>query len=173
MPGESPEFLGHTRYAQVSIHARHQCRANPSPCSTHAALPQFQSTPGINAGRISALGRLMRWSSGCFNPRPASMPGESIYCPTRDRIGRVSIHARHQCRANPNEKRAHRAASEVSIHARHQCRANPSYSGSGCSSRCFNPRPASMPGESVLLLICWLHVSCFNPRPASMPGESL
>ena len=39
---------------------------------------------------------------------------------------------------------------KVSIHARHCCRANPSSSQAAASSRAsFNPRPALLPGESM------------------------
>ncbi len=36
----------------------------------------FQSTPGINAGRILRF-LMQRYMVNGFNPRPASMPGES------------------------------------------------------------------------------------------------
>ena len=59
----------------------------------------FQSTPGIAAGRIRALGD---WAlaHACFNPRPALLPGESFVDPPEHRGDNVSIHARHCCRAN-------------------------------------------------------------------------
>ena len=38
--------------AQVSIHARHCCRANPASVPWHHKQAVFQSTPGIAAGRI-------------------------------------------------------------------------------------------------------------------------
>ena len=37
----------------------------------------FQSTPGINAGRIPVIAKRHYHDTG-FNPRPALMPGESL-----------------------------------------------------------------------------------------------
>ncbi len=40
----------------VSIHARHKCRANPASFTVTAPAVLFQSTPGINVGRILIFG---------------------------------------------------------------------------------------------------------------------
>ena len=63
--------------AKVSIHARHCCRANRHDVSLENSAKVFQSTPGIAAGRIADT--------------------------LRDdyKLLYVSIHARHCCRANP------------------------------------------------------------------------
>ena len=75
MPGDpGSERTGCTR-TDVSIHARHQCRAIPSVTFACVLVSLFQSTPGINAGRSL-------FSSNC-----------------RVTLSKVSIHARHQCRA--------------------------------------------------------------------------
>jgi len=54
----------------------------------------FQSTPGINTGRIQTA-RLAFAGTGSFNPRPALIPGESEGGHFKTPDGRVSIHARH------------------------------------------------------------------------------
>jgi len=58
------------------------------------AIAMFQSTPGINAGRIIA-GFAIVLTMFSFNPRPALMPGESRRAPTPEGVTDVSIHARH------------------------------------------------------------------------------
>ena len=95
-----------------------------TPLSSAKPLSPFQSTPGIAAGRICMSTYLVS-VCGSFNPRPALLPGESGFlvfnwcgvtkfqstpgiaagrisvCNTRDHEHtRVSIHARHCCRAN-------------------------------------------------------------------------
>ena len=111
---------------------------------------------------------------GCFNPRPALMPGESqaVGCtPTTDELFQSTpgINAGRICATSSPR---------------------PETSG-------FNPRPALMPGESPGVVLCEGEVcmfqstpginagrigvggfgslhsdGCFNPRPALMPGES-
>jgi len=59
-----------------------------------ASIRLFQSTPGINAGRIRSTSpheNLLR----SFNPRPALMPGESKDAMASVFKALVSIHARH------------------------------------------------------------------------------
>ena len=110
----------------VSIHARHRCRA-------------IRSCPGSGCER-----------TGCFNPRPTSLPGDPwrvspqwlslwLFQSTPDiAAGRslitdastqakidVSIHARHRCRAIHGVFVDLFFLTNVSIHARHRCRAIP------------------------------------------------
>jgi len=59
-----------------------------------AAAARFQSTPGINAGRIVAL-RAVTINFFSFNPRPALMPGEFWGDSRINKAAAVSIHARH------------------------------------------------------------------------------
>jgi len=54
----------------------------------------FQSTPGINAGRIGKASDGPACAHG-FNPRPALMPGESMGSVVMHLSQKVSIHARH------------------------------------------------------------------------------
>ena len=131
----------------VSIHARHRCRANRD---------------AANLGYLPA----------CFNPRPASLPGESR-----------------------STKPARSGSSFQSTPGIAAGRIWSSLTPSSAAWR-FNPRPASLPGESAagddlvadghlfhstpgiaagriqLLERRGLGVQRFNPRPASLPGES-
>ena len=84
---------------------------------------EFQSTPGIAAGRIPSFER-MRRAAACFNPRPALLPGESA---------RVKRPVNNPACFNPRpallpgesaRTDADKAKAKVSIHARHCCRAN-------------------------------------------------
>jgi len=63
-------------------------------CLRSTPLLMFQSTPGINAGRILEAGSAILVSTG-FNPRPALMPGESQGATGKTGHHVVSIHARH------------------------------------------------------------------------------
>ena len=106
----------------VSIRARHHCRA---------------------IRRLSCFTK----TSWCFNPRPASLPGDPVIEAAIDDQGRVSIRARHHCRAILAVLCWIKRLSAVSIRARHHCRAiHPSVF---CADErcCFNPRPASLPGD--------------------------
>ena len=84
----------------------------------------FQSTPGINAGRIIKTRSSPLILSG-FNPRPALMPGESS-----------CIFAKSSCliwfQSTPGINAGRIGILLALAH------------GFGC----FNPRPALMPGES-------------------------
>jgi len=62
--------------------------------ATARAWCKFQSTPGINAGRIGVKAAV-REALECFNPRPALMPGESASGHLVQQVHLVSIHARH------------------------------------------------------------------------------
>ena len=125
LPGESClQYQSSECDDWVSIRARHCCRANP-------------------------LGRpCWRVSLGCFNPRPALLPGESSSWPLPCRRAAVSIRARHCCRAN------HRCCCLAAHRVRFQSAPGIAAgriwhrSMSMRQSRCFNPRPALLPGES-------------------------
>ena len=96
------DFPENHHIAGVSIHARHCCRANPCGIAAEAHVTEFQSTPGIAAGRIKpsprparckplfqstpgiAAGRILigfvqTKHLNSFNPRPALLPGESFW----------------------------------------------------------------------------------------------
>ena len=129
-----------------STHARHHCRATRKQIGRDLTAESFQSTPGITAGRLRQH-RPSRTTSTCFNPRPASLPGDSCdgaagvgqrggFNPrpaslpgdsqrrnAHGRVRRVSIHARHHCRATRSQLFKGQPVQGVSIHARHHCRA--------------------------------------------------
>ena len=120
-----------------------------NPCGNAYPLrpSTFQSSPGIAAGRIvtpldwttslecfnprpASLPGESRWHPpvqlpcGCFNPRPASLPGESW---GRLRAGLVGNGFNPRPASLPGEStnvRCEAYAGAVSIHARHRCRAN-------------------------------------------------
>ena len=86
-------------FTRVSIHARHHCRA------THDNFPRQAGHLGVSIHarhhcRATPL-RFMsrRFCSICFNPRPASLPGDTRVGSSFPVIKDVSIHARHHCRA--------------------------------------------------------------------------
>ena len=155
---------------------------------------KFQSAPGITAGR-SQWRRVWPTRFGRFNPRSASLPGDPTLMVTSAVGLGVSIRARHHCRAIPLSACGTLELHVVSIRARHHCRAILEYVK--CSTRtfgvsirarhhcraippewrrpgpacCFNPRPASLPGDPPRLLRIHAGLCCFNPRPASLPGD--
>ena len=156
----------------VSIRARHHCRANQGAGCAGRAWHRFQSAPGITAGRISFSFPITR-PSVCFNPRPASLPGESRHVGVRT-ILVLCFNPRPASLPGESPWRM-RAVGEP---------------------KCFNPRPASLPGESECRKDAGVldefqsapgitagriqrrggvpteSDHCFNPRPASLPGES-
>ncbi len=156
----------------VSIRARHQCRAMPTPPQTHSSPRLFQSAPGINAGRCFCILRFPSSQPG-FNPRPASMPGDAAGAHQYDLEFTVSIRARHQCRAMP---KIHQIGPAVLLF-----QSAPGINAGRCSHpphpnnhhTCFNPRPASMPGDASRPPGPSTSTWSFNPRPASMPGDAL
>ena len=119
------------RHAFATASAPRYGRFNPRPASLPGdTMPElayempdwFQSTPGITAGRHSiarANGRGLKR----FNPRPASLPGDTWLEAQGWEYTRVSIHARHHCRATRATADDARDIMIVSIHARHHCRA--------------------------------------------------
>ena len=123
MPGDPPYPASIEPLRDVSIRARHRCRAIPNDATTPAWDKTFQSAPGIDAGRSDAAwvdgwitdmfqsapgidaGRsVQRVASSTpalsgFNPRPASMPGDPTDRSSIRLFLIVSIRARHRCRA--------------------------------------------------------------------------
>ena len=181
---------------RVSIHARHCCRANPTKTQNSSAKTSFQSTPGIAAGRIEELvvteaacdlfqstpgiaaGRIIQLRrqqrrARSFNPRPALLPGESLGTSEADARCVVSIHARHCCRANhrcPRYARSMRRFQSTPGIAAGRIDGVITFKD---ASKCFNPRPALLPGESRCSASSQWATFCFNPRPALLPGESV
>ena len=181
----------------VSIHARHCCRANREGGVITLFIIWFQSTPGIAAGRIQLRqgrgGRVhvvsiharhccranpLRRKSpatarGCFNPRPALLPGESSSSLVNREAMAVSIHARHCCRANRTTRSLRRSIWKFQ-----------STPGIAAGRIPLTPVAAavtvmfqSTPGIAAGRIRRWgwrAAVQCrgFNPRPALLPGES-
>ena len=125
MPGDPPIGPALSSRIQVSIHARHQCRAIRWPGSSHA-----------DAQSVSIHAR----------HQCRAIPAKSI---CTNAFAEVSIHARHQCRAIHRWQQLTVQRSSVSIHARHQCRAIPVRFIGQLRNISFNPRPASMPGDPI------------------------
>ncbi len=134
-------------FIQVSIHARHCCRATQSREVPELVIPAFQSTPDIAVGRHSST-LVNRKFLTRFQSTPDIAVGRHLgLSPVRLLLGMVSIHARHCCRATHNFVHwvtayplfqstpdiavgRHNLAGltipdpfPVSIHARHCCRA--------------------------------------------------
>ena len=155
----------------------------------------FQSTPGIAAGRIGR-GILPMSLSGCFNPRPALLPGESV-----GSLSAISADLGFNPRPAllPGESwqvELELLGSAVSIHARHCCRANPFQVAGYTSASAFQSTPGIAAGripaglrQSRFLVLFQstpgiaagrIHFvlppepasTGFNPRPALLPGES-
>ena len=182
---------------RVSIRARHQCRAIRVPVK-QCRLADVSIRARHQCRAIPAVTPVAADFNLCFNPRPTSMPGDPI---GSDRLavsrGTVSIRARHQCRAIPmlpaaimspvmfqsapdiNAGRSIRdlpmlrARSRVSIRARHQCRAiRSALSHARRQTRCFNPRPTSMPGDPRKLARTYLNSRRFQSAPDINAGRS-
>ena len=133
----------------------------------------FQSAPGTCAGRCNAT-PVLRNKPRSFNPRPARVPGDARPPRYPKALARVSIRARHVCRAMHAIAQAEVNRLEVSIRARHVCRAMPTRRAPLASrSRCFNPRPARVPGDAGVAPGKPRVRQGFNPRPARVPGDAL
>ncbi len=179
----------------VSIRARHACRAMPvEGCGRHLDS-KFQSAPGTRAGRCPANVVTSIEVSG-FNPRPARVPGDAIVHVPYALLWRVSIRARHACRAMPDSLSSIPFAMSVSIRARHACRAMPgkgrcreSFGGVSIRARhacramhpitknqsarhSFQSAPGTRAGRCEDRPGQFPHSAGFNPRPARVPGDA-
>ena len=112
------------------------------------AIVVFQSTPDISVGRNPGPGGGAIGARG-FNPRPTSLSGETT------------------------QAAEHEGDDDVSIHARHLCRAKPDNSLLPPATGGFNPRPTSLSGETTWRALNGSSCGCFNPRPTSLSGETL
>ena len=96
----------------------HQFQSAPGTCAgrcrwrrkTGRATTKFQSAPGTCAGRCNAARSGSR-STTSFNPRPARVPGDAFRAACAGAHDRVSIRARHVCRAM---RRAYRLWTSIS-----------------------------------------------------------
>ena len=138
-----------TRLAsEVSIHARHCCRAN-----RHG---------GRSSGTVNRVSIHARHCCRA-NHRAVSRRGSHVL---------VSIHARHCCRANPPDAFLYDKFREVSIHARHCCRANQPMVVNVAALLLFQSTPGIAAGRIPKCIGRTGCLSSFNPRPALLPGES-
>ena len=156
----------------VSIHARHCCRAMPD----HEIWVDSWAHVSIHArhccramrGRLACLGSL----SPCFNPRPALLPGDAGSKRLLQRFCDVSIHARHCCRAMlPNMRPVTPHVlfqSTPGIAAGRCCKPDQD----GTEHHGFNPRPALLPGDAISKMDHGFMPIGFNPRPALLPGDA-
>ena len=123
-PGDAGQEPRIVAAQQVSIRARHVCRAMPRRDYWPTARFPFQSAPGTCAGRCyrptSTKPRRI-----CFNPRPARVPGDALMIDPDGNVTWVSIRARHVCRAMRSGASISVKSYLVSIRARHVCRAMP------------------------------------------------
>ena len=170
--------------------------AGRSPAGNHVVLDigAFQSAPGINAGR-SAMNLCVRKTpqsfnprpasmpgdphsgafclsaSVCFNPRPASMPGDPLRASAFGWSCKVSIRARHQCRAIPRAvsrwPQSRRFQSAPGINAGRSA----INTGTAGAVQLFQSAPGINAGRSGLTITHLSPRKRFNPRPASMPGD--
>ena len=155
-------------------------RFNPRPALLPGDAPptkpvspvrQFQSAPGIAAGRCLPFFETKRTTdmvsirarhccrampnprgfgptTHCFNPRPALLPGDALWDQWLRHGHAVSIRARHCCRAMRSPLINARIASA------------------------FQSAPGIAAGR-CLLPLCGKHLQwCFNPRPALLPGDA-
>jgi len=138
-----------------------------------------------------------RRCQGGFNPRPASWPGDAISNIIKPSSDAVSIRARPVGRAMRVVAMLGLGGGHVSIRARPVGRAMrlrpgphrrppgfqsaPGQLAGRCSDHpnrttettCFNPRPASWPGDARAPSRQGGDAGGFNPRPASWPGDAI
>ena len=179
----------------VSIHARHHCRAKLDLIVHYMPLRMFQSTPDITVGRnewcrqtstpdrgfnprpTSLSGETwvpcrIRQGNCCFNPRPTSLSGETISRHRPAFLIRVSIHARHHCRAKHGLQDARLLAWLFQSTPDITVGRNGSKSSARRCQASFNPRPTSLSGETSLVRAIVRALVGFNPRPTSLSGET-
>ena len=121
-----------------------RCNAIPT---KKPASSSFQSAPGTCAGRCLAT-RNHRRRNHRFNPRPARVPGDAPTFPALMLTHSAFQSAPGTCAGRCFPLSDMPSQQGVSIRARHVCRAM-----RGClmlinSPRCFNPRPARVPGDA-------------------------
>ncbi len=87
-------------------------------------------------------------------------------------LGRVSIRARHECRAMRRPIRFRARIFAVSIRARHECRAMPNQGDPSWSPQEFQSAPGTSAGRCQRACQGEAGGSRFNPRPARVPGDA-
>ncbi len=180
----------------VSIRARHACRAmpalenlyrggdrfNPRPARVpgdaefdligHFLFERFNPRPARVPGDAPASPRRSA-APTCFNPRPARVPGDARARLRLRGRGRVSIRARHACRAMLDLQRRGQIVfgfqSAPGTRAG-RCRIVPAKVERATLG--FNPRPARVPGDAPPPPRPNPLRTSFNPRPARVPGDA-
>ena len=120
---------GHGRTAElattVSIRTRHRCRVMPAITSrSYLAVCCFNPHPASLPGDAIAAS-LSRVRCGGFNPHPASLPGDAALAYVDVLPFVVSIRTRHRCRVMPFWVVPAQLTPKVSIRTRHRCRVMP------------------------------------------------
>jgi len=123
MPLHFPQVAVHLA---VSIRARHCCRAMPRSRAASQRDEEFQSAPGIAAGRC-VRNRAPCQSARGFNPRPALLPGDAALS--------TGITVSVRC-FNPRPALLPGDATGDLSHT--------------TSIESFNPRPALLPGDATI-----------------------
>ncbi len=139
----------------------------------HAPIAHFGCHPPLALWERAGV-RVFAWvhQFASHPPRPALLPGDAHQVLHLDQRRRVSIHARHCCRAMPSRR------CMPSLSSRFQ--STPGIAAGRCSKprapsvtgRCFNPRPALLPGDAPWPLPPLQVFESFNPRPALLPGDA-
>ena len=195
LPGDTSSKVKVLAALDVSIHARHHCRATRAFAGQGNILTGFQSTPGITAGRHAIADGVGRIPAGFnprpaslpgdtqlvgvpdprlagFNPRPASLPGDTAASPSISSAFPVSIHARHHCRATHRFRGAYgrfvQFQSTPGITAgRHRA-----FHAQARIAFEFQSTPGITAGRHFRHRRFGQGHDCFNPRPASLPGDT-
>ncbi len=131
----------------------------------------FQSAPGLTTGRCgTASARRPRPAS--FNPRPASRPGDALHVTAFEPV-EACFNPRPASRPGDALKHAHLTRHDlVSIRARPHDRAMPSGSSRRRLSLTFQSAPGLTTGRCRTKHGKRRITTCFNPRPASRPGDA-
>ncbi len=130
----------------------------------------FNPHPASQPGDASARSRAPR-AETCFNPHPASQPGDGYDEFLGEPIVKVSIRTRLLSRVMPGRPAQPRGASRFNPHPASQPGDGGSWLTSPRIQICFNPHPASQPGDGRLPSPGRHRSARFNPHPASQPGD--
>jgi len=195
LPGDARHLSSLNLGIEVSIRARHCCRAMQHKSSTIDRGHKFQSAPGIAAGRCvrttekhyakwvfqSAPGIAAGRCEVCrphptrfqgFNPRPALLPGDADFS-TLPCVDACSFNPRPALL--PGDARQHecaRSCDRVSIRARHCCRAMRDAEFMDKAGVLFQSAPGIAAGRCKSKHCRHRLITCFNPRPALLPGDA-
>ena len=156
---------------KVSIRARHLCQANRQDYYLLPGAAKFESAPDISVGRTPGP-ETIHGGTGVVSIRARHLcrANRGRY-PTYRHRSRVSIRARHLCRANHPDTQSRLAPSHVSIRARHLCRANHLKPGRVDHMVKFQSAPDISVGRTHVRLLLLRPKEVSIPRPTSLSGE--